>query len=49
MTQMLWHGRQNGCGSWLPEDKKDGMKGKNVVAYVRLPSPVRYALLIKVM
>ena len=20
-TQMLWHGRPNGCGSWLAEDK----------------------------
>jgi len=24
-TQMLWHGRPYGCGSWLPEDKKDNM------------------------
>ena len=22
---MLWHGRQYGCGSWLPENKKDNM------------------------
>ena len=21
-TRMLWHGRPNGCGVWLPEDKK---------------------------
>ena len=40
---MLWHGRPYGCGLWLPEDKKliCGMKGKNVVAYGRLPSPAR--------
>ena len=34
-TKMLWHGRPNGCGSWLPKDKKiiiSGMEGKEVVA-----------------
>ena len=32
---MLWHGRPNGCGLWLPEDKRliFGMDWKNVVAY----------------
>ena len=37
---MLWHGRPNGFGLWLPEVKKAnicGMEGKNVVAYGRLP------------
>ena len=32
---MLWHGRPNGCGLWLPEDKRliFGMDWKNVVVY----------------
>ena len=25
MTQILWHERPNGCGSWLPEDNKSNM------------------------
>ena len=35
---MMWHGIPNGCGLWLPEDKKliCGMKGENVVAYGHL-------------
>ena len=39
----LWHGRPNGCGSWLPEDKNDkcAMEEENVVSYGRLPSPAR--------
>ena len=34
---MLRHGRPNGCGLTLPEDKKANMW--HVVVYGRLPSP----------
>jgi len=32
---MLWHGRPNGCGLNLPEEKKliFGVEGGNIVAY----------------
>ena len=38
---MLWHGRLNGCGLLLPEDKQADIchRWKNAVACGRLPSP----------
>ena len=37
---MLWHRRQHGCGSWLPEDKKANMWH---VRETCLPSPAPLA------
>ena len=40
---MLWYERPYGCGSWLPEDKKDNMwHGREKwVAFGRLPCSAR--------
>ena len=45
---MPWHERPYGCGSWLPEDKKDNMwHGENVVSYRRLPLTAHRATIKK--
>ena len=38
---MLWHGRPNSFGLWLPEDKKANMRHgrENIVAYGCLTTP----------
>ena len=41
---MLWHGRPNGFGLWLPEVQKANMwhGRENVVAHGRLPSSTHW-------